>query len=246
MHSGDTSSGGTTKDFSQTVPDLIRRVRHQAPDIRREALEELCRVYWKPVYCHLRRGWAKSNEDAKDLTQAFLLWLVEGNALTRYTPDRSALRTYLKSLLKHFVQNHDEALKRLKRGGGAHVANLNVEAGGLEGILADPQGMDPESVFDRVWKVDLIQRAVALVSKQFQAQGKALQFRVFEEYRRKESGEKPTYAALAESYGLKESDITNYLFAVRVAIRTEIRAELAKITDGPEELEEEWNAFFQL
>jgi hypothetical protein len=126
------------------------------------------------------------------------------------------------------------------------LATLNVEAGGLEGLLADPQGMDPESVFDRVWKVELIQQAVARVSEQFHAQGKALQFKVFEEYRRQESGEKPTYAALAECHGLKESDVTNYLFVVRVAIRTEIRAELAKITDGPEELEEEWNALFQL
>lgn len=245
MHGGgDTSLGGTTQDFTKTVQGLLQRVHDENDQIRRAGLEDLCRIYWKPIYCHLRRGWAKTNDDAKDLTQAFLLWLVEGDALRRYTPERSSLRTYLKSLLRHFVQDHDKALHRLKRGGGARLADLNCDAAELEGILQDPRGLDPERVFDRVWKAELIRRAVDRVAERFRARGQMLQFRVFEEYDL--SGEKPTYAALAARLGLKEPDIANYLFAARNAIRAEIRAELGAITDGVERLEEEWNAFFQL
>lgn len=246
MRDHDTSLGGTTQAFTRTLRDLLVRVRHEQAKVRKEALEELCRIYWKPIYSHLRRGWARTNEDAKDLTQAFLLWLVEGDAILRYAPERAAFRTYLKSLLKHFVQHHDEALSRLKRGGGARLAELNGDVGELAGTIEDRRGLDPERVFDRVWKGELIRRAVERVRERFLAQGRALQYRVFEVYSGTEFEEKPTYASLAASLGIKESDVTNYLFGVREAVRNEIRAELAAMTGGPEELEEEWNAFFRL
>lgn len=246
MRDQDTTLGGATQDFRKTVQDLLLRVRDPDAQVRKGGLEDLCRIYWKPIYGHLRRGWAKSNEEAKDLTQAFLLWLVEGDALSRYVPERSSLRTYLKSLLKHFVQDHDKALHRLKRGGGARLTELNRDAAELEAVLRDPRGMDPEQVFDRVWRLELVRRSVGRVAEQFHLQGRALQFQVFEAYDAKGSGEKPTYQTLAARFGMKESDIANYLFAVRHAIRSEIRAELAAMTGGPEELEEEWHAFFQL
>lgn len=215
-------------------------------EVRKKALEELCGRYWKPIYCHLRVAWVKSNEDAKDLTQAFLLWLLEGDALARYAPQRAAFRTYLKSLLRHFVQNHDEALQRLKRGGGVRVLDLDRDTQALDEVLADPRKVDPERVFDRIWTSELVKGAVSRVGEVFRSRGQTLQFQVFQEYDGTGSGEKPTYAALAERLGLKETDVANYLFAVREAIRSEIRAELSKMTSGPDELEEEWNAFFKL
>ena len=95
MKSGDTSLGGSAKEFSKTEPEILTRACNPSLEVRKEALEELCGRYWKPIYCHLRVAWAKSNEDAKDLTQAFLIWLVEGEALARYAPQRAAFRTEL-------------------------------------------------------------------------------------------------------------------------------------------------------
>ena len=42
----------------------------------REALEELCRAYWYPLYAFVRyRGY--SSDDAQDLTQAFFARIIE-------------------------------------------------------------------------------------------------------------------------------------------------------------------------
>ena len=182
-------------------------------------------------------GWGRSNEDAKDLTQAFFLWLVEEELVKRYEPGRAAFRTYLKSLLKHFVQDHDKAAHRLKRGGGLRML-------GLDEAVPDSKSTDPEQAFDQAWLAELMGRAVDRVRERFRSSGREAQVRVFEEYNLSPSGDRPTYAALAEKLGLKEGDVKNHLFAVREEIRKEIRDELSRMTAGPRELEEEWNAFF--
>src|SRR5579863_5456306 len=105
MSKGDTSLGGDQRGFPETLSELLVGIRHPSPDVRRAALEQLCRNYWKPIYGYIRVGWAKSNEDAKDLTQAFLSWLSEGGRLERYDPGRASFKTFLKSLLRHFLQH---------------------------------------------------------------------------------------------------------------------------------------------
>src|ERR1051325_11532211 len=143
----DTSLGGSGRDFSKTVFEMVQKARSGPPAARQEALNDLFGRYWKPAYHYLRVAWAKSNEDSKDLVQAFFLWLVDGDALSRYDPGRAAFRTYLKSLLRHFVQNHDEALSRLKRGGGVKVLKLDDLDAPLEGSLPDPRQTDPDEAY---------------------------------------------------------------------------------------------------
>jgi hypothetical protein len=118
--------------------------------------------------------------------------LVEGDAVLRYAPQRAAFRTYLKSLLKHFVLHHDEALGCLKRGGGARLAESKGDVGELVGAIEDPQGLDPERIFERLWKGELIRCAEEQVREWFSAEGRALQFKVFEEYSGCDAEEKPT------------------------------------------------------
>jgi RNA polymerase sigma factor (sigma-70 family) len=245
MLPGDTSLGGPAREFSKTAWDLLSRARDSSVEVRQAGLDDLCKAYWKPIYSHVRMAWNKSNEDAKDLTQAFLLWLVDGDALRRYAPERAAFRTYLKTLLKHFVQHQEAALHRLKRGGGIRVVTLNHEIAALDEVLRDSRGVEPERMFDRVWMTELLGRAVDRVADRFRSGGRILQIQVFEAYDGA-SGEKPTYATLAKQLGIKESDVTNHLYSVREAIRSEIKSELSALTTSPEELEEEWNAFLRL
>ena len=76
MKSSETSLGGTAQGFPNTLWEEISQARASDAGDRRAGLEELCRRYWKPIYRYVRIAFAKSNEDAKDLTQAFLLWLM--------------------------------------------------------------------------------------------------------------------------------------------------------------------------
>jgi RNA polymerase sigma factor (sigma-70 family) len=246
MTSKETSVGGAAKEFPKTATDLIGRVKDPSEGIRQGALEEICRRYWKPIYSHIRLAWGKPNEDAKDLTQAFLLWIVEGDALSRYAQERASFRTYLKTLLRNFVRDHEDALRRLKRGGGIRFLELENTERALSETFKDSREINPEQVFDKVWKVELVRGAVEAVGERLRSTGRALQFQVFDEYDGSGAATNPTYADLAKRFDLKESDVANYLAMVREAIRNEIKAELSKMTSTPEELEEEWNALFGL
>jgi RNA polymerase sigma-70 factor (ECF subfamily) len=205
-------------------------------------MDELCHRYWKPVYCYLRAGWSKTNEDAKDLTQAFFIWLMEGEGVSRYKPEMSGFRTFLKVLLRHFMGHHEDALKALKRGGGTKIVALEGALPSLENVLKDEKAPDPERVFDHTWKTELVHHAMARAREQFRSRGQADYYRVFEEYDLLPETDRSTYDDLAAKFGMKGREVEHILAVVRKAIRDEMRAELEAMVLSPSEVEEEWNA----
>ena len=53
----------------------------------RDALSELCKTYWRPIFAYIcRRGY--STQDAEDLTQDFFTNLLQGPLLERADRDR--------------------------------------------------------------------------------------------------------------------------------------------------------------
>jgi RNA polymerase sigma factor (sigma-70 family) len=236
MGIGETSLGGVFRSFPQTAGALLDRVSDDSPDVQQSALDELFRGYWKPVYHCLRAAFSRSNEDAKDLTQAFFLWVMETRPLKRYTPRRGSFRAFLKSLLKHFVQHHDEALRRLKRGGGVKVFPIDE---GRE----RPVDVDPDRAFQAAWRSALIDRAIQRVRDRSREGLPALRFEVFEAHDMVGPDERLTYAALAARFRVKSTDVHNYLVRMREEVRLEVRSELARTTGSREELEEEWRDF---
>jgi RNA polymerase sigma factor (sigma-70 family) len=244
MKTGDTSLGGSQQGFPQTLWDVLVRARDGDAGLRKEGWEELSRRYWKPVYHYVRIAWAKSNDDAKDLTQAFFLWLLEGEALEKYRPERASFRAYLKSLLKHFVLHQEDARRRLKRGGGVKILDLDGSLAPLKDLLPDPSSADPEKIFDRIWRNTLVADAVGRVRARLQSRGREVQFQVYEAYELTDPARRPTYAELARRFEIKEKDVDNHLIAVRESVRSEVRAEIAKLTVDRDDLEREWNALF--
>ncbi len=236
MQPADTSLGGQRGAFPDTQWSLVARLGASATHEYRSGLEALCSLYWKPVYVYVRIAWAKSNEDAKDLAQAFFLWLAEGEPLRKYAPERGGFRPYLKLLLKRFVGHQVEALQRLKRGGGAKLVPIDE--------MQVPAGEDPERAFDRAWLNEIVTTAIERVRTRFASSGRGPQFSAFEEYDLRPQTEQPSYGDLAAKHGVKPGDVRNWLFAAREAVREEIRAELAQVTGDPEELEEEYRALF--
>ena len=60
----------------------------------REALAELCQMYWPPIYAYLRqRGF--NRHDAQDLTQIFFQRIVQDETLRRASPARGRFRSFL-------------------------------------------------------------------------------------------------------------------------------------------------------
>lgn len=225
MRAGDTSLGGGERAFPETTLGFAGGLGDPDGPGWARALETLCVRYWKPVYSYLRMSWAKSNDDAKDLTQAFFLELLEDPALRRFDPRRGGFRAYLKTLLRRFASKEDRDRLRLKRGGGTRILSLPGELPELK----DPSA-DPERVFEAVWLEELVKQAVERV----RAACPPARFRIYEAW----TAEATSYAELAARLGVGVGEVEKGLHLVREEIRREIRERLRESAgDGAED---EW------
>src|SRR5262245_32031392 len=98
----DTGIGEGGGRFPSTHWSAIRALKSEDQDRRGPALDLILRLYWKPVYKYLRIRWRKSNEDAKDLTQAFFVRAIEKEFFHDYDPAISKFRTFLRTCLDGF------------------------------------------------------------------------------------------------------------------------------------------------
>jgi len=231
MNGGDTSLGEGRRVFPETSLGLLGPLGDPEGPGYREAFERLCLRYWRPVYLFLRVARAKSNEDAKDLTQEFFLWLFGNPALGRYNATRGGFRPYLKTLLRRFVSREDRDAGRQKRGGGARLLSLEGDAPDLPEPNADPEG-----AFEAAWLEELIAQALERV----RARGPASRIRVYEEVAM--AAERPSNAETARRLGVAVSDVEKALYHVREDLRRELRTLVGE--SAGIDAEEEWERLF--
>jgi RNA polymerase sigma factor (sigma-70 family) len=209
---------------------MISRMLGDSDDGRRRALEDLCLRYWKPMYYYIRTAWPQSNEDAKDVNQAFFLWLAEKNPLRSFDPSKGSFRKYVKVVLWRFVRDRCKSDR---------ARPLSLEEGNLESRLADPEA---GRELDREWARQLAREAIHRVRRRLEAAGHETWFRAYEAYDL--AGGSPTYAAVAASLALTENQVRKILSAVRRQVRQEILDDLQATVRSREELAEEWNELF--
>jgi len=96
-------SGPGTEAFATTHWSVVLSAGGASAQSR-EALETLCRAYWRPLHAFVvRKGF--DAESAKDLTQDFLASLLARNDLANTHPSRGRFRTFLLSALENFLAN---------------------------------------------------------------------------------------------------------------------------------------------
>jgi RNA polymerase sigma factor (sigma-70 family) len=234
--SEDTGMGGAQHQFPLTRWSVIEGARSLQPEQRQRALDVLVSAYWKPVYKYIRLHWGKPNEEAKDLTQDFFARLLEKNLLDRFDPGKARLRTYLRVCVDGLVMNTDKAAQRQKRGGDVAILPLDfasAEGELLELPIAGPGG--PEEFFAKEFARNLFGLAVDRLRNECQVKGKSLHFQLLELYDIDEGGKQLTYEEVARRFGIKATDVTNYLAYVRKEFRRIVLEELRAMTGSEDE-----------
>jgi RNA polymerase sigma factor (sigma-70 family) len=209
----DTAIGGNRQGFPTTRASLVGAAAGGGAAAR-AALDEIIAVYWKPAYKHVRIQWRRSNEESKDLVQGFFTALITQDLLAKFDPAKGRLRSYLRGCLDHFVQKQDESDTRLKRGGAAE-RTFDFEAAERELASNAPS---PEDVFFREWQREMFALALEDLRVQCHANGKHLQYKLFERYDLAEGG-RPSYADMASELGIPVTSVTNHLAWARRELR---------------------------
>jgi RNA polymerase sigma factor (sigma-70 family) len=217
----DTSIGGNQARFPETRRSAIIDLRSEEPDIRAVASETLITGYWKPVYKYIRVRWNQSNEDAKDLTQAFFTSVLEKEFFSCYDPSKARFRTFLRTCLDAFLSNASKSASRIKRGGAVRFVSLDFETaeGEIRQYDAASSQPSPEEYFQREWVRHLFSLALDDLRRECQERGTQLQYRVFERYDLHDDTEKPTYETLAREFDITGTAVTSHLASMRRRLR---------------------------
>lgn len=186
-------------------PDSLRRA---------EALNRLFLLYWRPVYAFIRkRGFAV--EDAKDLTQDFMLELFKRGSLERYDSGKGRFRTFLRGALGLFLAQARRAeARRARRGGPPVPFSLLKDLEGPE-FAADLERRTDEELFDKQLAYELLQRAVRLLRRELRAAGAEVGFEIYRAYELGDDKPGRTYASVAAEFGLTEDGVRKHLETAR-------------------------------
>jgi RNA polymerase sigma factor (sigma-70 family) len=216
----DTRIGGPSSKFPDTRRSAIAAAASAQPEERRHAFEKIAAAYWKPVYKLIRLRWSQSNEDAKDLTQAFFALALEKQFFKEYRPEKGSFRTFLRLCVSGFVINESKYARRLKRGGDS--PHLSIDE------APEPAADDLDEFFEKEWIRSVFSLAVDDLREVCAARAKQIHYQIFEQYDLERTGK--SYADLAAEFAIATSDVTNYLAWCRREFRRLIMERVRDIT----------------
>ena len=110
--------------FLTTHWSVVIRAAEQDSVSAHEALCELCRTYWYPLYGYVRRR-GYSPQDAEDMTQSFFARLLEKNYVADADRARGKFRSFLLTALKNYLANEWDRRHAKKRGGFSSMINID-------------------------------------------------------------------------------------------------------------------------
>lgn len=223
--------------FLTTRWTLVGRAAGSGELETRQALGDLCAIYWKPLYGYVRRS-GKSPEDAEDLVQGFFGHLVAKDGLRLADRDRGRFRTFLLAALKHYMINEWRHQHRQKRGGFATHLSLdrkNAESGmALE--LEDKRS--PDQWFDREWALTLLDKVLNDLERE---EPEFARWKPFLSLGR----EQLSYAEIAGDFGMSEGAARVAVHRLRKRYRARVRREIADSLADPAMIEDEMQVLFQ-
>jgi RNA polymerase sigma-70 factor (ECF subfamily) len=202
-----------------------------------QALEELCRTYWYPIYGFLRRL-GHTAPDAEDYTQGFIGYLLEKELISRAQPEAGRFRSFLLGSLQRWLSNQRQREHAAKRGAGKPF--LELDALGPEEFYALEPATDetPAARFERTWAETLIGRTLERLA---QESGEGEERERFTHLSPLLSGkaEGTTYAEVGQKLGISEGAVKVAVHRLRKRLGELLRAGVAETVADPAEVEAE-------
>jgi RNA polymerase sigma factor (sigma-70 family) len=211
----------------------------------RQALAELCSIYWYPLYQFARRKGFEA-QDSEDLTQSFFLHLLKNGALQQVHPDKGRFRSFL---LASF-QNHISVLRQrqvaAKRGGGCLLISLDAPRAEELDRFEAADNLTAETLFDAQWARVLLARVMSQLSENYQLKGKQAIFERLSGHLTVEiDRESAPYEEAAKALGLSPGAVKTLVFRMRKHFRRLLREEVARTVLDPSDIDAEIRALYE-
>ena len=236
------SISGDPAQFRTTRWSVILVAAESQMPGSQEALTELCRDYWYPLYAFARRR-GHPPYDAQDLTQGFFLALLKRRALKRADPARGKFRSFLLGSFKNFLSDEADRARSLKRGGDREFVFLDAADAETRYQLEPADYLTAEKIYDARWAMTLMTRAVKCLHEECAAIGETARFEVLRPFAGVELGTAPpSYEAVAEALGISLGAAKTSIHRFRKQYAALVRQEVARTVSDPAEIDEEIRA----
>jgi RNA polymerase sigma factor (sigma-70 family) len=222
--------------FTTTHWSVVLEAQSELPAAQ-EALEKLCRIYWRPIYSFVQRQGIAPGE-AEDVTQAFFADLLEHKSLTAVRKEKGRFRSYLLGALKYFLADERRRAMAIKRGKGQRLIPLE-ELSANERIETEPA--DPvtaEQIYERRWASTILERVLSRSKDEYRAAGNAALFDSLKQLLPDEPGA-PSQADIAAQLGMTENAVRQAFYRFRQRYQSLLREEIAHTVATPGDVEDE-------
>ncbi len=231
---GDAHRGAAA--FTTTHWSVVLEAQGESPAAQ-EALEKLCRIYWRPIYGFVRRQGIRP-EEAEDLTQGFFAQLLERRSLSAVRKEKGRLRSFLLGALKYFLADEQRRAMAIKRGKGQRLIPLE-DLRADERIEIEPA--DPvtaEMIYERRWALTVLEHVLSRLKDEYRAAGNAALFDSLKELLPDEPGS-PSQAEIAAHLGMIENAVRQAFYRFRQRYQSLLREEIAHTVATPGDIEDE-------
>ena len=237
-------STGDAMRFRTTNWDMVIEAADATAPGWSAALEELCQVYWRPVYAFIRKR-GHPPEAAQDLTQDFFAHLLQSGFLGKADSERGRFRCLLMSSIDNFLRVEHRNASAQKRGGGWRKLRMDepeVEHV-LEAEMADVA--TPELLYERQWARTLLARVLADLEREYADAGRGAQFATLKPHLNGEPGALP-YREIAAALGASLTGVKVSVHRARQRYQELLRAEIRRLVAHPGDVEDEIHHLLQL
>lgn len=202
-----------------------------------DALEKLCRSYWRPLYAFVRRQGC-GIEEAQDLTQDFFARLLERRDFDAVRREKGRLRSYLVVSLKHFLANERHRAAATKRGKGQQPISLDEMRAHERADLEPADTLTADQIYERRWALTVLEQVLTRLGDEYRASNKATLFERLNEMLTDEPG-RPSQAQIAGEFGMTENAVKQAFHRLRERYREILREQIAHTVAVPGEIEDE-------
>jgi RNA polymerase sigma-70 factor (ECF subfamily) len=207
----------------------------------RDALAELCRTYWRPIFSFVRaRGY--SVEDAQDLTQDFFVTILRNKWLQHADRNRGRFRSLLLRSLQNFLINAAEKIHAHKRGGGVEIISWDDWTAETQSQLSIPvqtlDSLPPERLFDLNWATTVVDHALQRLREECESKGKLWLFQALSPHLT-DVRDELSYAKLSAELGMADTAVKKQLHNMRQRYRSLLRAEVSQTVEDPADVDDE-------
>jgi RNA polymerase sigma-70 factor (ECF subfamily) len=222
--------------FATTHWSVVLTAQDESPAAQ-EALEKLCRTYWRPIYSFVRRQGIRP-EEAEDLTQGFFALLLERRDLSSVRKEKGRLRSYLLASVKHFLADEWRHAMAVKRGKGHWLIPFDELRESERIDVERSDRLTADQIYERRWALTVLEQVMSRLRDEYRSAGNLRFFNQMKKMLMDEPG-RPSQAEIATEFEMTENAVKQAFYRFRQRYQTLLREEIAHTVAMPSDIEDE-------